>query len=48
MAVDLLVARRRTVSLLRRFGVTVVEAPAPQLGPACARAYFQLKRSGRL
>ena len=48
VAMDLLIARRRTTSLLRRFGVEVVEAPPLQLGPACVRAYFRLKRAGRL
>ena len=48
VALDLLVARRRTTAMLRRLGVAVVEAPPDRLGPACVRAYFRLKRAGRL
>jgi uncharacterized protein (DUF58 family) len=48
VALDLLDGRRRTVSLLRRFGATVVEAPPEALGPACAAAYGRLKSAGRL
>ncbi|MGO9027017.1 MAG: DUF58 domain-containing protein [Acidimicrobiales bacterium] len=48
VALDLLVARRRTVALLRRSGVSVVEAPPGTLGPACASAYVRIKQSGIL
>ena len=48
VALDLLASRRRTLGLLRRMGVTVVESGPDTLGPACASAYVRLKQSGRL
>jgi uncharacterized protein (DUF58 family) len=48
IALDLLVARRRTNALLRRMGVVVVEADPQGLGPACVSAYTAIKSAGRL
>ncbi len=48
VALDLLASRRRTVGLLHRMGVAVVEARPDTLGPACVSAYLRLKQSGRL
>ncbi len=48
IALDLLVARRRTYALLRRMGVVVVEADPQSLGPACVSAYTGIKSAGRL
>ena len=48
VALELLRAHDESVARLRAMGVTVVSAPAPQLGPACARAYLRLKQRARL
>ena len=40
--------RRRTAALLRRRGVTVVDAGPAELAPALADAYLDLKAAGRL
>ncbi len=48
VSLDLLAARRRTVALLRRMGAVVVEADPSALGPACVRAYSEIKLAGRL
>ena len=48
VALDLLVARRRTIALLRYLGAVVVEADPQALGPACASAYAGIKSAGRL
>ncbi|MDT0445451.1 DUF58 domain-containing protein [Streptomyces johnsoniae] len=40
--------REHTTARLRRYGVTVVEAPPEDLPPAVADAYLSLKASGRL
>jgi uncharacterized protein (DUF58 family) len=47
VAVELMTAKDRVVSRLRRLGVSVVEAPAEQLGSACVREYLRLKSRGR-
>ncbi|HMK62463.1 MAG TPA: DUF58 domain-containing protein [Acidimicrobiales bacterium] len=48
VALELLRAHDESVARLRALGVTVVSAPAQQLGPACARAYLRLKQRARL
>jgi len=48
VALELLRAHDESVARLRAMGVTVVSASAPQLGPACARAYLRLKQRARL
>jgi uncharacterized protein (DUF58 family) len=48
VSLDLLVARRRTISLLRRMGAVVVEADPHSLGTACVNAYAGIKSAGRL
>ncbi|PLW73379.1 DUF58 domain-containing protein, partial [Streptomyces sp. DJ] len=40
--------RRRTADLLRRHGVTVIDASPSDLPPALADAYLSLKAAGRL
>jgi uncharacterized protein (DUF58 family) len=48
VALDVLAARRRTVTLLRRAGADVVEAPAAVLPAACVRSYLRAKSQGLL
>jgi uncharacterized protein (DUF58 family) len=48
VALDVLAARRRTVTLLRRAGADVVEAPAAALPAACVRSYLRAKSQGLL
>ena len=48
VALELLASRRRAVSLLRALGAVVVEASPEALGPACVRAYLDLKQRARL
>ncbi|MGY1436098.1 DUF58 domain-containing protein [Streptomyces reniochalinae] len=40
--------RRETAARLRRYGITVVDAPPAQLAPALADTYLALKAAGRL
>jgi uncharacterized protein (DUF58 family) len=48
VALDVLATRRRTVTLLRRAGADVVEAPPAALPAACVRAYLRAKSQGLL
>ena len=48
VAVDLLAARRRVVTLLEGLGAVVVEAPPDSLGPACVNVYLRLKQRARI
>ncbi len=48
VALDVLAARRRTVTLLRRAGADVVEAPTAALPAACVRSYLRAKSQGLL
>lgn len=48
VALDVSRARAGVAAALRRRGVDVVEAPAPQLGAACVRAYLRSKARARL
>ena len=47
-AVEVLRARARTATILRRTGAAFVEAPPGRLGEACVRAYLRAKSRGRL
>jgi uncharacterized protein (DUF58 family) len=46
VALDVLATRRQTVTLLRRAGADVVEAPAAALPSACVRSYLRAKSRG--
>jgi uncharacterized protein (DUF58 family) len=48
VALDVLAARSRAVTLLRRAGADVVEAPAAGLPTACVRSYLRAKSRGLL
>jgi uncharacterized protein (DUF58 family) len=48
VALELLDARARVASQLRRAGADVVEAPGPALGAACVAAYLKAKARARL
>jgi uncharacterized protein (DUF58 family) len=48
VAADVLAARDRAASRLRRAGATVVEATPNTLGRACVDAYLSLKAKARL
>jgi uncharacterized protein (DUF58 family) len=48
VAQEVLGARGAAAARLRRAGATVLEAPAPQLGAQCLRAYLEAKSRGRL
>ena len=48
VARDVLGARRAAAALLSRAGATVLQAPAPQLGARCLRAYLEAKSRGRV
>ena len=48
VAVDVRRAREAVATGLRRRGVDVVEAPAPQLGAACVRAYLRAANASRV
>ena len=48
VALDVLAARRRVATSLRREGADVIEAPPGRLSAACVRAYLRAKARARL
>lgn len=48
VAIDLLAAKDGATARLRSLGVSVVEAPPPELGRACVRAYHRMKRRAKI